>query len=214
MLIGQPVLEDVGVRVERIAGGVDDLEAERARILADFPIGTADPGRHGRVHLRVELDDVPLIGAVGRAVEFVEEVRVTGIRAVHAGELEAGLEVGIRRIQIVLDVDHRLVHAERIGAVREGLAEIKVVIRAVRIERAADLDMAGEHDAAEDGVDPDRMRRRSGGRRRRCGWRRRLWGRILGPGGAGSTDQSGGGGESDDGSQRHGFLPPHSRKPT
>ncbi len=91
MLQRDAEIEDVGVRVEEVAVGVDHFIADRRRVLTGLHIDAATEDDR-QVARETGFHQIPLIGAVGRAVEETERMRVTRIGAVHALDAPAPIE--------------------------------------------------------------------------------------------------------------------------
>ena len=70
------------------------------------------------MHLHIGLDNVELVDAADRAIEFTDEMGDPGIRAVHALQLEANVEAA-RRIERSLDGDGHLIQQRGISTVIE-----------------------------------------------------------------------------------------------
>src|SRR5216684_7501222 len=119
-------VEDVGMRVEQIVRGIDDLRTFQGHVLADLQIDAAR-GKPWQMEQGVGLDDVELSPTVDRFVELAEEMGVARVRAEHRLELKPEIITSRLRVEWTLDRQHRLVQQGLIGLIRKEVAEVYAV---------------------------------------------------------------------------------------
>src|SRR5258708_10544384 len=116
--------ENVGMRVKRIVGRVDDFRAFQGHVLSDLYVHAAG-SKPWQMEQSMRFDDVELIALADRLVELTEEVRVARVRTVHRLELEAEIVSRCFRLESALHRYRSLIQEGGIGFIRKELAKIR-----------------------------------------------------------------------------------------
>src|SRR5712664_414817 len=117
-------IENVGMRVQRIVGRIDDFRAFQGHVLSDLYVDAAR-SKPRQMKQSVRLDDVELFAAADRVIEFAQKVRIARVRTVHRLELEAEIISGCFLIERTLDCQRRLIQECGIGFISKQLAKIR-----------------------------------------------------------------------------------------